>query len=393
MTEEFEQLLDRENNGSLKWDYDYIQSRFEICGSTEYYPLFIADMDYRMDAQVFNSMMATMEKPDFGYFRIGDRFYESIMRWHKRINQVELKKEWLVPSLGTVTSLVIASRLFGTGKNFLMMTPIYGHLKACSNWGNLLTLPLLLKNGRYDLNRESFVELAASGAFEILIFCNPHNPSGRMWTFDELNWIVDVCKDNNILILSDEIHSDLNLTQNKFISMIEFQEEYDRIFVSTSANKTFNLSGLNASYVICANEAMREQYEAFLSSYHLGANRYGLMMHQLSYDFGYERRARLIENIKGNIDLVKSVLLDTDVEVMEPEFGYLVWVKLPGITDVDAYVLDLAKQTRVLLETGSRFIDHYERYLRINVATSKEMLRKALALFVQHYNSYQEEES
>lgn len=175
--------------------------------------------------------------------------------------------------------------------------------------------------------------------------------------------------------------------------MIEFQEEYDRIFVSTSANKTFNLSGLNASYVICANEAMREQYEAFLSSYHLGANRYGLMMHQLSYDFGYERRARLIENIKGNIDLVKSVLLDTDVEVMEPEFGYLVWVKLPGITDVDAYVLDLAKQTRVLLETGSRFIDHYERYLRINVATSKEMLRKALALFVQHYNSYQEEES
>ncbi len=384
----FDTPLDRRGNGSKKWDKDYIQRRFRTARE-DIYPLFIADMDFRQDAAVLQAFHAFIETGDFGYFDVPDSFYDTIQAWYRDKLKTPIEKEWLVPANGTIASMHFAADLVSKGQPIMMLTPVYGVFKdIATNFGGMVTVPLLEADGAYRIDTKRMEQEIVSQSVGTLLFCNPHNPSGRIWSNEELQEVVRICKENGVTILSDEIHGELNLTEKPFISLISFMDEYKDIFVASSPNKTFNLSGLTASYVIIRNPELRAAYQHELARFHITINRAGMAFISAAYEHGGDWHADLIAYLKGNMVLMEKQLAGLDLEWMQPDSGFLVWIRLNKVTDVDRFVLELAQQTGVLVETGSRFVADYGNHIRLNCATSRGFLVEALDKFRDFYQHY-----
>lgn len=384
----YDTVLERHDNGSMKWERAYIKKRFGI-DSDEIFPLFIADMDYRMDERIHQEMMHLLKNCDFGYFHVQPSYYDAIRKWYANVHHIQLQPSWILPSIGTISALHIACECFVKGQGIASFTPVYGSFAGCMDLGKRIYLPLQLdEQGQYQIPFDALETCMKQKELGALLLCSPHNPGGRIWAKAELSTLVQLCKTYGIYLFVDEIHSDLIL-DGIFTSMMEFSEVYDRILVSTSANKTFNISGLCASYLLCANEMMRHTIKDFMNHLHLSANRFGIEMTRIAYTFGEGRRQELIANIKTNIGIVKAMLQGQDLSIMEPQAGYLMWIRLNKLkqSDVDAFVLALAKETHVLLERGSRFLDNYDNFIRINVATSTTLLQEAMKRFVSYYQT------
>lgn len=391
MKHDFNLMLERRYNGSMKWEASYINQRFQTHFTDEdkFYPLFIADMDFTMDQGIKDKLMEFVGAGDFGYFHVQDSFYTSIIKWHEDIHHTHIQKEWITPSIGTITSLHLLSDLFSKDKNILILTPVYGPFYSCAQLGKAHTMPLTYIDHEYVIDFEKLEKTFQKKHIHTLLFCNPHNPGGKAWSYDELNQLVGLCKKYNVMILSDEIHSDILISSKPFVSLVCFFDQYDRIFVSTSPNKTFNISGLSTSYTICSNEDLNQQFNNYLSSLHIGAQRLGIYMIEIVYNEGRKWYQGLLEYLRRNIEMTIFLLETTDMEVMKPDAGYLIWIHLPKVKNIDQFIMDLANQTHVLLETGSRFIENNEGWLRINTATNHDLLKEAIEKLMEFYNHYE----
>ena len=384
------EIMNRRNNSSMKWDYQYIKKRFliDVDDHSTFYPLFIADMDYKMDEKIKKQLHQLVEEPDFGYYFTKDSFYTSIINWYQDIHNIHLLKEWIVPSLGTIASLHLACDMVAKDKDIVIMTPVYGPFLNAAKIGNPIKVPLLLKSHQYSIDFVKLENTFKDNDVHALLLCNPHNPGGKTWSEEELHALVLLCKQYNVTIISDEIHGDFQLTDKKYTSLIEYSHIYHNIIVSTSPNKTFNISGLSTSFILCADESLRKKYENYLSRLHLGCNRLGMDMIEYVYTYGKDWYHQVLEDIKTNVSTIVEVTKEAGCDVMIPEGGFLVWIHLPKIKDVNQFILDLAKDTHVLLETGTRFVDDYDGWVRINAATSIEIINDAMSLFQNYYKNY-----
>ena len=386
----FEDILDRKDNGSKKWSKEYINKRFKI-SDEENYPLFIADMDYKLPDEIINPINELITKGDFGYFDVRDSFYDSVVQWYKKNYSCSIKKEWIVPSIGALSSMhLIVEKVFNKKDNLLIFTPVYGPFKdvVINNNMNLYKYKLKINKDRYYIDFKELSEFVERNNIKGIIFCNPHNPSGRCWSKDELDKLVSLCKQNNIKIISDEVHGDLVLGENKFNSLSDYLEENDNIIVISSPNKTFNIAGLNISTFLCSNLELKLALENEFNNRKLHVNRFGVELSTICYNNGFQWVQALRKNIKENMNLVINKINIDDIKIMEPESGYLLWIKLEKVKDVDKFIIELAEEKKVLLETGSRFINDYEGFVRINVATSKRILEEAIDRFVDFYKEY-----
>ena len=375
----FNEIPNRKFKGTIKWDVEHINKRFKTSLTTDddFYPMFIADSDFRLPDEILIKMHERYLVPDFGYFDIKDGFYQSIINWYKNKHDTKLEKEWIVPASGTVTSLYILSKIYGESKNFLVLTPAYRQFKACAAVGKLYTLALKYKNQEYSIDFEELERTFKDQEINILIFCNPHNPSGRSWTKDELTKLVELCRKYSVILIADEIHSDIVLSKRSFYSLINF-DNYDNIVVATSPNKTFSVSGLSTSYLLTRNPKIREAYIEYTNNMHLSPNRVGAEMLEIVYNYGQDWHNDLQKTIKANVQTTIEYLEPLGIEVMKPDAGYLVWIKIDSKLNVDEFITKLAQEESVLLETGSRFIADYAGFIRINVATSPAIVKEAM---------------
>ena len=244
-------------------------------------------MDFRHSEEILDGFREIIESDDFGYFDVPDEYFESILNWHKRIHNRTLKKDWIIPANGTIAALHICADALMDQDKILILTPVYGSFKRLTDtFGTRVTLALEDHKDHYELDMGKFEKSIKENAIETLLFCNPHNPSGKVWTYEELESIVKICKENKVKILSDEIHADLLRENVSFTSMIDFKDIYDEIVVSTSGNKTFNISGLNASYLITSNQSFKEKIQDTMDNYHAGINRFGMEASRIVYDEG-----------------------------------------------------------------------------------------------------------
>lgn len=385
----FDKILSREGNGSKKWNREYINSRFgEV--PKNIYPFFIADMDFSLPKEIHEEVTRELSHGDFGYFDLQESYYDSIVRWYKQTKDITLQKEWLLPSVGTVSSMHFIAK---TVENpvFATLTPVYGSFKKLSDYyGKLVEIPLLWNEGKYEISFELFEKYIIQNNINVILFCNPHNPSGQLWSFEELEQLVLLCKKYDVLIMSDEIHSDLCKRESNFISLIHFFDRYKNIVISNSPNKAFNLSGLNSSYIITHNNELLKKINYEHEKLHISVNRVGAKYTEVVYREGIEWLENLEDYLENNIDLLISILDLPGIHVVSPESGYLIWIELENIRDVDLFVRRLAQKTGVLIETGSRFISNYGSFVRINVATSQRILEKGMLEFKEFYLSYEE---
>ncbi len=386
------EILNRNNNGSKKWNKKYIKKRFNIENQENIYPLFIADMDFKHSDLIIEEMKEIVLGDDYGYFDPQDDYFESIVTWQKQVHNLDVIKDDIIPANGTIAALHIAASALSQGDNFLLLTPVYGVFKTLAeNFGTMHTYDLIEDENHYSFEINDLEKTILDKKIGTLLFCNPHNPSGKVWSNQELDSIVDVCKKNNVKIFSDEIHADLSLSGIKYKSMYEYKDVYDQIIVSTSPNKSFNLSGLTTSYLLCSNTKWQEKINEELLKYHISLNRMGMEASKIVYNHGYDWLKSIMTIIEHNLKMVQSYCLEAGLEAQLPDAGYLIWIKGEKLNDLEDYVQDLAKKTGVLLETGSRFIKNYDKHLRINVATDSKLLEEAMKLFVEHYKQYEGE--
>ncbi|MGL4818527.1 MAG: MalY/PatB family protein, partial [Bacilli bacterium] len=342
--------------------------------------------------EITNEFQAFIGQGDFGYFDIEAPFTESIQHWYEKRHSVSIPKDWLLPGIGTITSIHFAlGAVHKRGTKACIFTPVYGPFRdvILNNDIELVTEPLTLSNGQYRIDFESLAKTIVRENVGTIVLCNPHNPSGRVWTAAELEQLVVLCEAHDVLLVSDEVHSDIVIGEKCFTTVATFADRYDRILVSSSPNKTFNLAGLQASYLVVPNAAMRQQVTDTFTKHKIGTNRVGYAFLCACYTQGAAWVDALCVNIAENVDLVVELGATQGITVMQPEAGYLVWLHLDGVTDTDAFVQQLAQQTGVLVEGSGRFVGGEEGYIRLNVATSKALLTEALSRLGQFYNTYQ----
>ena len=378
----FDEVIDRKNTDSMKWSASYLERHF---GSADCVPLWVADMDFRTAQPVIDAVTERAGHGIYGYALPGDEFYEAVIKWQKRRNGWEVKKEWIVFSPGVVPALWHIVRTFcSPGEKVILQSPVYyPFYKVIEDNGcQVINNRLINNGGRYEMNFDELEKQAADGSVRMMILCSPHNPVGRVWTKEELRRVSEICFANDVLLVSDEIHSDLVFRPNVHTPAASLSEE---LMVNTitcmAPSKTFNLAGVQVSDVIVPDRRLRRRLAGSLKSAGVMPNVFGLAAQTAAYNEGEEWLEQLLEYLAGNLDFMENFITSElpEVKFRRPEGTYLAWLDFSGYGFTTEELQNRMKnKAGVALDDGYIFGDGGEPCQRINFACPRSVLIKAM---------------
>ena len=378
----FDEVIDRKNTDSMKWSASYLERHF---GSADCVPLWVADMDFRTAQPVIDAVTERAGHGIYGYALPGDEFYEAVIKWQKRRNGWEVKKEWIVFSPGVVPALWHIVRTFcSPGEKVILQSPVYyPFYKVIEDNGcQVINNRLINNGGRYEMNFDELEKQAADGSVRMMILCSPHNPVGRVWTKEELRRVSEICFANDVLLVSDEIHSDLVFRPNVHTPAASLSEELMMNTITCMApSKTFNLAGVQVSDVIVPDRRLRRRLAGSLKSAGVMPNVFGLAAQTAAYNEGEEWLEQLLEYLAGNLDFMENFITSElpEVKFRRPEGTYLAWLDFSvyGFT-TEELQNRMKNKAGVALDDGYIFGDGGEPCQRINFACPRSVLIKAM---------------
>ena len=378
----FDEVIDRKNTDSMKWSASYLERHF---GSADCVPLWVADMDFRTAQPVIDAVTERAGHGIYGYALAGDEFYEAVIKWQKRRNGWEVKKEWIVFSPGVVPALWHIVRTFcSPGEKVILQSPVYyPFYKVIEDNGcHVVNNRLINNGGRYEMNFDELEKQAADGSVRMMILCSPHNPVGRVWTEEELRRVSEICFANDVLLVSDEIHSDLVFRPNVHTPAASLSEELMMNTITCMApSKTFNLAGVQVSDVIVPDRRLRRRLAGSLKSAGVMPNVFGLAAQTAAYNEGEEWLEQLLEYLAGNLDFMENFITSElpEVKFRRPEGTYLAWLDFSGYGFTTEELQNRMKnKAGVALDDGYIFGDGGEPCQRINFACPRSILIKAM---------------
>jgi cysteine-S-conjugate beta-lyase len=376
----FDKIVHRENTACVKYDL-----RKEVFGTESVLPLWVADMDFETPEVIREAIIKRANHPVYGYtFRTGS-FSQSIISWMNKRHRWKIRKEWISFSPGVVPALNMAVLAFTKpGDKVIVQPPVYfPFFTAVKNHGRELVYNQLKEtNGRYEMDFDD-LESKADDKTRLLLLCHPHNPVGRLWSKQELERLVDFCSRKNILIVSDEIHSDLMLNGNTHVPLANISQKAADISLTCIApSKTFNLAGLSASALIIPNEIHKKTYEKMLDDLHIGmGNLFGIVSLEAAYNYGEEWLDQLLVYLSGNYSLLDDFFKThiAKVKVIPAEATYLIWLDFRELGLKGKELKEFVIQKAGLgLNDGPSFGPGGEGFQRINIALPRESLLLAL---------------
>ena len=378
----FDEVIDRKNTDSMKWSASYLERHF---GSADCVPLWVADMDFRTAQPVIDAVTERAGHGIYGYALPGDEFYEAVIKWQKRRNGWEVKKEWIVFSPGVVPALWHIVRTFcSPGEKVILQSPVYyPFYKVIEDNGcQVINNRLINNGGRYEMNFDELEKQAADGSVRMMILCSPHNPVGRVWTKEELRRVSEICFANDVLLVSDEIHSDLVFRPNVHTPAASLSEELMMNTITCMApSKTFNLAWVQVSDVIVPDRRLRRRLAGSLKSAGVMPNVFGLAAQTAAYNEGEEWLEQLLEYLAGNLDFMENFITSElpEVKFRRPEGTYLAWLDFSGYGFTTEELQNRMKnKAGVALDDGYIFGDGGEPCQRINFACPRSVLIKAM---------------
>lgn len=373
----FDAPTERANTGSVKWDM-----RQELFGNPDVTPLWVADMDFRSPPAIAEALIKRAQHEIFGYTMPQDDFKQAIVDWYATRHHWQIQPEWIVATPGVVFGLYASVRAFTKREDpIAIQTPVYKPFFLCvqENERTLVDIPLTFDGTRYTFDADQ-LDQALVGV-KMLIICNPHNPVGQVWNEQELNAIADSCIKHDVLLLSDDIHSDLVL-YNHYTPIGRLRPDLaDRLITFGAPSKTFNVPGLGAAFALIPNPALREQLE--LEKHRSGIymiNAFGIAGLTAAYNHGAAWLDGALEYLRGNYELiVKTFAEHPIIKVMPCEGTYLAWLDVRDLRqDEDTIFKKLCEEAHVGLERGSTFGENGRGFWRLNFATQRDRLRDAL---------------
>lgn len=376
----FDQPINRVQTSSTKWD-----GAEGVFGEKDLLPFWIADMDFQTSPAVIEALVERAAHGIFGYNKASASYYEAVIEWMKKRHQWEIDKEWLVFCPGVVVALSSIIQTFTEqGDAVIIQPPVYYPFKSMivRNGRQVIYNELKIENGRYEMDFEDFKKKITPNV-KILILCNPHNPGGRVWTKDELTELGRICIENNVLVVSDDIHHDLVYEGHSYTPFASISEQFaDYSITCTAPSKTFNMAGLQMANIIVKNKQLRNALNLTLGRQALKAvNTFGLVATEVAYQQGGEWLEELLKYLQQNIEYLTAFIgkhIPT-IHVMKPEATYLIWLDCREL-DVDIRKLHhfLIQEEKVAFNLGNMYGVGGEGFIRINVACTRATLEEGL---------------
>ncbi|MCC9293539.1 pyridoxal phosphate-dependent aminotransferase [Clostridium sp. WLY-B-L2] len=378
----FDEIIDRRKTDSIKWSEKFLKEKF---GDEKIIPMWIADMDFKVAEPIVEMITDRARHGIFGYGHKSDEFMEAAVNWQKKRNGWNIEKEWMLFTPGIIPALnFIVETFCCPGDKVIIQNPVYHPFAnvITNNGCHIVNNPLVLNDGKYEMNFSGLETIAQYSKTKLMFLCSPHNPVGRVWTSEELKQLGEICLKNDILVVSDEIHSDLIYLPNRHIPFGKVSEEFEmNSIVCTSPSKTFNLAGLQVSNIIVPNEKLRKKLNRKLSSINIAPGTFASVAQIAAYNKGEEWLEQLIIYLQNNLDFIDEFLKERipRVKMIRPEGTYLAWLDFSdfNLTDIELQQL-MRKKAKVAMDDGYIFGAGGEHFQRINFACPRTILKKAL---------------
>ncbi len=374
-------FVDRRGTACFKWD-SLESKKYD----KDPIPLTVADMDFQCPSCVQEALIKYVQMGAIGYGMPSENYYKNFIEWEKSYHENDIKKEWLRYAPGVVVAMAwLLAELFKSNDACIILTPVYGPFFRIPEKQGLRLVCSELKNekGYYSIDFEDFEQKIIENQVKVFVFCSPHNPVGRVWKREELEQLVEICKKHEVFIISDEIHHDITLHGHEHISLLKVGNYKEHMAMLTSPAKTFNLAGVENSFMILPSDEVRKKIDAMQDriATHSG-NMLGNVATEAAYGGGREWFDALCHVIEENYAFVKRILMERlpMVEISPLEGTFLMWINFAPYLKSDENARKiLSEQCSVILGNGTDYGgEKYKNFARLNLATSKELLETAV---------------
>ena len=381
----FDELINRRNTGCVKWDEN---------PSPDVIPLWVADMDFAVAPAIQEAILRRAQHPVFGYTYVQDDYYDAVISWFQRRHHWTIQREWIQYTIGVVPAMSVAIKtLTMPGEKVLILSPDYNCFFSSVKNNGCEVLESVLRfchsNNRFEVDWPSFEACCADEKTTVFLLCNPHNPTGRIWTREELQRMADICHKHQVRIVSDEIHCELVMPGYTFCPMGTVDAD---AIILNSPSKSFNIAGLMMANIICQDAATRRRLNRAININEVcDVNPFAPEAVKAAYneseDWIDALNIYIHDNYRALCDFVAEHL--PLWRVMPLEGTYLVWVDVSkatvsngspsGVASVAAYCDHILREARVWLNPGTMYGPQSgEGYLRINIACPRSLLLEAL---------------
>lgn len=405
MTYDFDEIIDRKHTNALNTD----GFRGYIFGDTEgkmkfpfkddeFVRMWVADMEFAMCPDVIQAIKDRADKRIIGYSQVFEPdFYEAYNAWNQKMYGWTYPKEEICFSLGIIPALyMLVDLLLGDHDYAIINTPAYGYFQHPIDERHKHAIHNKLKcdaQGNWTIDFDALEKDASNPFAKLLIWCNPQNPTGRVWTEEELRKVAAIVEKHNLWIISDEIHCDLLRQGVKHIPMAKIMPEYKKLITCTSVSKAFNMAGMMFAEIIIRDEELRKLYISETNTYAMNLNPLSIAAHTAAYAKGHDWLDQLKTYLDGNFKLVKETFARElpDITFQIPQATYLAWVNMnPYLGDVQDIPDFMANKAGVLLEGGDAlFVDNAKGYIRLNLAMPRVIVDKGLQRIVKAVKAHQ----
>lgn len=380
---EFEEKysIERINTNSVKWDG--LKKKF---GEDNLLSMWVADMDFKVPQEVISTLNKKIEHGVFGYAEIKDSYYDAFIKWEEEKHNYRVKKENIRYSPGVVSAIYwLVNILTKENDSIIISTPVYYpfHNAVKENNRKLIISDLKNNNGYYSFDFIDFERKIVENNVKVYILCSPHNPVGRVWKESELRTILEICKRNNVIVISDEIHHDLVL-EGKHIptAIIDDYKYEDMVITLTAPSKTFNLAGCKNSFVIIINNEIMEKFDKYTSTVVrvTNGNEFGYLAAEAAYTQGDRWLNGVKKTLKQNFNYMKETLeRELPLAKISPLEGtYLAWINMENYIENDELEKIIQGKCKLAVDYGHWFGDAGRGCIRINIATSKDNIIEAM---------------
>lgn len=407
MTYDFDEIIDRKHTNALNTDgfrgyifHDFEGKKIFPFKDDEFVRMWVADMEFAMCPDVIQAIKDRADKRIIGYSQVFEpEFFQAYNSWCEKMYGWTYPKEEICFSLGIIPALyTLVDLLLGDYDYAIINTPAYGYFQHPIDERHKHAIHNKLKcdaQGNWTIDFDALEKDASNPFAKLLIWCNPQNPTGRVWTEEELRKVAAIVEKHNLWIISDEIHCDLLRQGVKHIPMAKIMPEYKKLITCTSVSKAFNMAGMMFAEIIIRDKGLRDLYIGTTNAYAMNVNPLSIAAHQAAYEHGSEWLDQLKTYLDGNFQFVKDTLDRElpDITFQIPQATYLAWVNMnPYLGDVEDIPDFMANKAGVLLEGGDAlFVDNAKGYIRLNLAMPRVIVDKGLQRIVKAVKAHQAE--
>ncbi len=376
MKYDFDTVIDRRNTLSCKWDV----AENEL-------PMWVADMDFKAAPAILSSLEKTLEHGVFGYSVMPDTWYEAYINWWKSRHGFEMKKEWLMFTTGVVPAIAsVIRKLTNPGDNIVIQAPVYNvfYYSISENARQVLEAKLIYDNGEYSIDWCDLESKLADPKTSMMIFCNPHNPIGKIWDRETIAKIGELCKKHDVIVISDEIHCDLTDPGEEYIPYASVSEICrENCIICIAPTKTFNIAGIKSAAVAVPNEELRQKVLTAVSLDGIGgANAFAANATAAAFSESGEWLDELREYIYVNKKFTEEFLRKEVpcVRLVPSKATYLLWLDISAFCEnSEDFASFLREKTGLFILPGNKYGSGGEHFLRVNIACPRALLEDGLS--------------